>query len=132
MQKLMVLVLFVTITSLIGCSKSKKEEGHTSIVGKWKLKEYKLSPGTPVIDWTPASSDIFLEFTADGKMITTGVPMLSPVFDRYSVMNDSMLLIKMATGAAALTLRYNHTPSLLTIHYPCIEECTYRYTPVNN
>jgi hypothetical protein len=132
MQKLMLIVFFAATALLASCNKkSAQEEGAGSLIGKWKLKESRVSPGTPVTVFTPATTDSYVEFKADGTVIWTGDNVMPGHITTYEIVNDSVLNTPQYNSGSPLPYRYKATTTTLTLNPPCFEECTYRYTRVS-
>jgi hypothetical protein len=130
MQKLMLLLFFAATAALVACNKKTAKEEAAPLMGKWKLKDSRVSPGTPVTVFTPATTDSYVEFKADGTVIWTGDDIIPGRINTYEIVNDSVLNTPQYNTGSPLPYRYKATTTTLTLNPPCFEECTYRYTRV--
>ena len=115
----------IAILSLHCHKKIDETATNPALEGYWKLKDTRVSPGTPVIDWTPApSDDLYVEFA--GNNVFKSNAFFFAGYNRYQVVNDSLVQLSAGSGNP-LSVQYRFPESLLQLNPTCIEECSYRF-----
>jgi hypothetical protein len=127
MRYLITAIVFLCF--LAACNKPAADSaGNTSLVAKWKLTDYLVSPG-PMGEWQKAdpSSPSYITFKNDGSLEIT--PDNEYSAKRYRVLSDSAVL--MIRENDSLPFRYEIKKDRLTLYPPCIEPCANKYVKVS-
>jgi hypothetical protein len=120
------LSMTVLVLLLLGCQKEQTAQ-NDSLTGKWKLKEYYIDPGDGSGRWQAAADgNSYIEFKTDGSVISTA-PFFTE-YTRFEVLNDSVVRFTDNANLYPMNVRYEFTPTQLTLYPPCIEGCGFRYT----
>jgi len=125
MKKIVSIVVSAIIVIISGCDKSLSE--NQTIVGKWMLTDYYIDPGNGSGKWQVAdiSNPEYLEFEFNGVIKSN--KGLSQNFNRYKVLNDSVLQLSSSASANSIESKYALKSGILSIYPPCIEGCGFKY-----
>ena len=102
------LFTFLTICSLLACSKSEYKNDVTAkdIIGKWRLVEYYRDEGNGTGEWVPSdANDIeIVQFDADGRFMHNENFSIQNSIDRYRIIEQNK--IELYSSAGTDTVRY--------------------------
>jgi hypothetical protein len=126
LQKKMKHLRVVAFLALLVLNACKKEPASSeALLGKWHLQDQRVSIGTPVVTWEPATPGQTVEFKRNGDF--EGSVGMFANFKRYEITRDSTLLLSGGTGSS-MTVRYRLDQPYLQLNPLCFEECSYRFT----
>lgn len=104
------------------------------IIGKWQLEATKISPGGGVIDWETVSKGEVYEFSEDGSFkLSNSKSCAENITGTYAVKADKLsLTYTCGTIAQQPNFFMSFADNKLILGFiGCIEECSYRYKPIN-
>ena len=103
------------------------------IIGKWQLEATKISPGG-IVDWSDVSNGEIYDFKPDGTLELSKLEECkAPVAGTFTVFEDQ-LFITYSCNSQLYEPSYHfrlEDGKLILGFIGCIEECSYRYKPVN-
>jgi hypothetical protein len=118
--------LFISSFLILLSATCKKgsDSSNSKLSGKWHLKEQRVSPGSPVVNWEPAFADIDIEFKSNEIFYSNGG--MFNTYNHYDIQNDSTLILA-GPAVNPITVRYRFDPPYLQLNPMCFEECSYRF-----
>lgn len=103
------------------------------IIGKWQLEATKISPGG-IVDWTNVTKGPFFEFKSDSTFeLSKSILCPKAVLGIFTIAEDILNLEYFCDSISSNTDYYYwfEDGKLILGFMGCIEECSYRYKPVN-
>lgn len=117
----------ITLTTL-SCTRTTcgPEDGSFTLQGKWKFKEYYVSPGDGSQNWqSPPPGQTYIEFKANGTMATDLGSWSNYSSYQYT---DSTITLSAPLGTNEFRMYYKIEGSRLELRPLCFEGCAYRFT----
>lgn len=116
---------------VVSCTEKEVTTDEGSLIGKWQLAEYYISPGDFNVTWTAAdpANPSYVEFTMAGRMIFSGSNQPERVYD-YEILEDGLL----STRNDNVNVKYGYefeNQRLILSGGGCIEACLYKYKRVS-
>jgi hypothetical protein len=120
---------------LFGCADDDlidKEINH-DIIGMWQLEATKISPGG-IVDWTLLDNGEVYGFSKDGTFeLSKWEGCKSPVLGTFAV-TEERLYLRFSCNSELIEPIYRISfdgNKLILGFIGCIEECSYRFKPLN-
>ena len=118
-------LVYTFFVLLCSCGNGDLVFFETGLLGKWQLEATKISPGSPVREWTPVSNGEVYLFSSDNTFRRTN----SSDDQSGTFAFDEEILTLRPNGNASMQRYYvNFEGNKLILGFVgCIEECSYRY-----
>lgn len=101
------------------------EDGAFGLQGKWKFKEYYVSPGDGSQNWQlPPAGQTYIEFKTNGSFATDIGGWAN--YSSYQYTYSTITLLP-PSGANKLLVYYKIEGTTLTLSPLCFEGCAYRF-----
>ncbi|EAR01714.1 hypothetical protein FB2170_14338 [Maribacter sp. HTCC2170] len=103
------------------------------IIGQWQLDATKISPGG-IVDWSSVTNGEIYDFKSNGTFELSNTKQCSEVIIGTFSIKDDQLSFQYLCDSEQRNPSYNmwFEDGKLTLGFiGCIEECSYRYRPLN-
>lgn len=105
---------------------------HNNILGKWQLEATKISPGG-IVDWSYVTDGEQYEFKIDGTIVLSKWEGCKGPINGTFTLDGDQLLLKFSCDETLYEpgyLIWFEDDKLILGFVGCIEECSYRFSPI--